>query len=95
MKYTALLALLALAACSGRPPPPADTPANAALRAQCTREADASPEVRDAIGIAAGRAGSTPNVTSGVEEARGDAIQKCLMAHGGLGLGGGVEVPNR
>ncbi len=85
---------LALAACSQRPPPPAETPANAALRAQCAREAENDPEVGNAIALASGRAGYTSvGRQQEVIDAKRDAIQRCLEAHGGLGLGGGVEVP--
>lgn len=95
MKYLPLLALLALGACASRPQPPAEPLANAALRAQCTREANASPEVQDAIATEAGRAGYASDITTGVDQVRNAAIQKCLMAHGGLGFGGGVEIPRR
>lgn len=92
------LALLLLAGCSlfRSPAPVAESSANAALRAQCERASDNDPAVHTAIAKGAGNA-SFSQADSMVEiaDARRAAVQKCMLAHGGIGHGGGVELPRR
>jgi hypothetical protein len=94
-----LLAVPALlAGCSawpfgGRPARPADGPPDP-VRAECEAHVDDDPEVKQQRATNATRAGYAPvEANQALDAAKQDAVQRCLLQHGHVGLGGGVERP--
>jgi hypothetical protein len=64
------------------------------LRGECERAAYSDPEVKDAV---ATRAGTTANwgLLNVVDDKVRASVQRCMLAKGGTGMGGGVELPKR
>ena len=89
MRSSALLALLLLAACSATPAPLAD---RSPQERACETQADQDPAVRQTLGIAAGNLNWQWQHTSEINQAKRDAVTRCLRARG-LAPRGGVEKP--
>jgi hypothetical protein len=73
--------------------PYAETSPNT-LRGQCERAAYDDPEVKDAL---AKKTGTTANWNwyDVVDDKVRQSVQRCMLAKGGPGMGGGVELPRR
>jgi hypothetical protein len=64
------------------------------LRGQCERAAYADPDVKDALAKEAGTPGNLSWFDVVNQKVRA-SVQRCMLAKGGPGMGGGVELPNR
>ena len=100
MKYGLLLALAILAAGCSNPfgksnpySPYGGTPPDT-LRGQCERAAYNDPAVKDAWSAATVTMNNSPSDNmQRFEAVKGAAVQRCLAQRGGVGGGGGVELP--
>ena len=98
MKRSGVIAsLLLLAGCVGssfsRPYDAyGDAPPDS-LRGQCERTVYEDPKVKEALARSAGTAGADD--IKALAEIKREAVQRCLNQRGGVGTGGGVELPRR
>ena len=100
MNHTAvlggLLALLLVGGCNvyrGSYAAYGDAPPDS-LRGQCERAAYDDPVVKQALAVSAGRGSNAADAVTDFAVVKDAAVHRCIVQHGGLGKGGGVELPH-